>query len=82
MSGEAPMSDKTDQLKKVISEIESVARQLGHWEGNMMMCYVASVEAWNAGMVKPGDTSQRIELGKRLGKLFEEANQIIEEINY
>lgn len=64
-----------ERLKKIISEIETISRQLGYWDGNMMMCYIANPKAWN--LVRVGDPKERLELGKRLGKLYEEIDEIL-----
>jgi ABC-type hemin transport system substrate-binding protein len=74
------MSIETERLEAILHEVDSVSRQLGDWDGHMLMCYVASSAAWKAKMVVPGDTKQRIALGKRLGDLFKEAKEILEKI--
>lgn len=69
---------KLERLKEIMIEIQKLSYQLGYWEGNMMMCYVACHKAWDANMVKPSDPKDKIALETQLSKLKTEANALMD----
>jgi hypothetical protein len=74
------MLNKLERLKEIMIEIQRLSYQLGYWEGNMMMCYVACHTAWDAKMVKPGDPKDKMALETQLNKLKIEANILFIEL--